>query len=78
MDPFRERYLGVTAYRFYFGKILGYIKVDRQAVPEVFREMILAPGRDLILVGRDFQNSNDLKAMRAVVHAAMRRKYKIF
>lgn len=44
MDPFRERYFGVTAYRFYFGKVLGYIKVDRQAVPEAFREITLGPG----------------------------------
>jgi hypothetical protein len=73
MDPFKERWAGVTAYRFYFGQVLGYIKVDRRPIPPAFRDIALAPGRNLPLVARDFSKSADLRAMGALVRTAVGR-----
>lgn len=70
MDPFKERWAGVTAYRFYLGQVLGYIKVDQRPIPAMFRDIALAPERDLPLVARDFDKSADLRAMGTVVQTA--------
>lgn len=67
MDPFQERWDGVNAYRFYFGKVVAYIKVDTRPVPLAFQTIVMMPGRDLIFAMRDFDNSKDLKAMSAVL-----------
>lgn len=73
MDPFKERWSGITAYRFYFGQVIGYIKVDRRPVPESFRDITLRPGKDLPLVARDFEKSKDLRAMGALLRTAVGR-----
>jgi hypothetical protein len=72
MDPFHERWSGINAYRFYFGRVLGYIKVDRQNIPSEFREIAMAPARDLVLIARDFENSKDLRAMGTLLRTAVR------
>src|SRR5205085_5334408 len=36
MDPFGERWDGVNYYRFYLGRYLAYIKVDRRVVASIF------------------------------------------
>lgn len=76
MDPFREKWSGVTAYRFYLGRVLAYIKVDQRPTPDHFAEFNLRPGRPLTLIARRFETSKDLKAMKAVAlsrrHAARR------
>jgi hypothetical protein len=78
MDPFRERYEGVTTYRIYFGKVVGYIKVDRRPTPDPFKDLTLAPDRDLIFVGRDYENSKDREVMRKVLLTALRGNSTLF
>ena len=75
MDPFQERWSGINAYRFYFGKVLGYMKVDRRTIPHEFREIALGPDRPLVLVARNFEKSKDLRAMGSVLRSAMRAKF---
>jgi hypothetical protein len=63
MDPFFERWEGINAYRLYFGRVLGYVKVDQRGVPAVFGEIVMRPGSPLVLVGRSFDGSADARAM---------------
>lgn len=70
-DPFRERWSGVTAYRFYFGRVIGYFKADRKPTPQQFCDIEIAQNRDLILVGRDFQKSKDLQTARRLMQTAI-------
>jgi hypothetical protein len=72
MDPFRERWSGINAYRFYLGRVLAYVKVDIQKVPSDFRDVMMAPGRDLVLIVRDYKTSKDFKAMGALLRTAVR------
>jgi hypothetical protein len=61
----------VTAYRFYFGRVLGYIKADRRSIPTAFQDIAIGPGRDLVLVARDYEESSDLRAVKTVVRTAV-------
>jgi hypothetical protein len=67
MDPFKERWNGIRAYRFYLGRVIAYIKADSQPTPRAFREIALRPGEPLVLMARRFETSNDARAMRAVI-----------
>jgi hypothetical protein len=74
MDPFKEKWGGVTAYRFYLGRVLAYIKVDQRPMPKAFVPIALIPGKDLIMVIRDFSESPDVSAMRVLAKNATRGK----
>lgn len=66
MDPFREKWNGVNAYRVYFGGIVAYIKVDQRKLPQVLDQTMMRKNKPLLLVCRDLEKSNDVKAMIAV------------
>lgn len=67
MDPFRERWDNVNAYRFYFGHVVAYIKVDRQPFLEPLQELSLLNRPVVTMVPRSFIQSSDFAAM---VHTA--------
>lgn len=67
MDPFRERWDGVNAYRFYFGHVVAYIKADRQNFTDPLRSLALQTSPKVVMVARSFDTSSDFAAM---VHTA--------
>ena len=64
MDPFRERWSGVNAYRFYFGEFVAYVKVDRRPFPPDLAPFALTASPDVMVASRNFEKSKDLEAMR--------------
>ena len=78
MDPFRERWSGVTAYRFYLGRVLAYIKADGRSVPSDFREIAIGPRKGLVMVARDFEKSKDRDAILGLLRTAVRGKNGLF
>lgn len=69
MDPFRERWDGVNAYRFYFGHVVAYIKADRQNFVGPLHHLALQNGPNVTMVTRSFDKSSDFAAM---VHTVKR------
>lgn len=67
MDPFPERWDNVNAYRFYFGHVVAYIKVDKQSFIDPLRSLSLQSGPNVAMVTRSFAKSSDFAAM---VHTA--------
>jgi hypothetical protein len=64
MDPFRERWGGVIAYRFYFGEIVAYIRVGPRPFPKPLSQYTLCSGPETVVIARDITKSNDFDAMR--------------
>lgn len=62
-DPFRERWEGVNAYRFSFGVITAYIKVDKHRFSPVLSKQCMRPGQPLNLIERDYELSSELKVI---------------
>lgn len=77
LNPHRERWDGVNAYRVYLGRVVAYIKVDKQPFTEPFASLGLRASGPCKLVTRELLRSNDLKAMRqtALVSEANRRSF---
>jgi len=67
MDPYRERWEHVNAYRVYFAGIVAYIKVDKRQLPNSLSKLMLKDANPLHIVCRDLESSNDVNAMIAVV-----------
>ena len=67
MNPFREKWGGVNAYRVSFGEVVSYIKVDSRPLPSTLRDLSLLAQPTVTLVARDFSKSKDFAAM---VHTA--------
>lgn len=63
MNPFREQWNGVNAYRFYFGRIVAYIKVSNQEFHRPLRDLALTKQETLMVVARNFEMSKDFSAM---------------
>lgn len=63
MSPFREHWMGVNAYRFYFGRIVAYIKVSNQKFPKPLVDLALTSQQTLSVVAREFDDSKDFSAM---------------
>ncbi|CAN5568592.1 hypothetical protein BH09GEM1_BH09GEM1_37980 [soil metagenome] len=69
MDPFRERWAGVNAYRLSLGVITAYVKTDKAHLPDTLGRMSLKPNAPLYLLERDFPSSSEARVMRAVARA---------
>lgn len=67
LDPRRERWFGVNAYRFYFGQIVAYIKVDAQPFPQPLRRNSLLNAPAALVVSRNIATSKDFGAMLSTV-----------
>lgn len=63
LNPQRERLFGVNAYRFYFGQVVAYIKVDAQPFPEPLRRNSLLNAPAVRVVSRNIATSKDFGAM---------------
>jgi len=73
MDPFAGRLSGVRTYRFYLGRFVAHIKVDRRPFPSPLAEAILsAEGRPLHIVSRDLAASKEYHVMGRVIEANTR------
>jgi len=74
MDPFREKWRGVNAYRLYFGDMVAYIRVDRRPFPPALEALALTRQSVLRVVERAFENSKDYGAMHRTAMLAHRRE----
>lgn len=74
MNPHRERWGDVNAYRLYLGKVVAYVKVDKRAFMEPFAPLSLQAGPACRIVNRLISSSKDLKAMRRTVVTAERNR----
>lgn len=63
MDPFREQWDGVNAYRFYFGRVVAYIKVSNRQFLAPLSERTITSQNPLTVVARNFDKSTDFSAM---------------
>ena len=66
-NPFKERWSGANAYRFYLGDITAYIKVDKRNWPAELEKCAVNKGDPLYVVCRKLEGSNDLNALIATV-----------
>ncbi len=69
VSPFRERWDGVNAYRFYLGLTVAYIKVDKRSFRSPFRDVAMSPNRPLYVIERVFENSKDFAALKMIARA---------
>lgn len=74
MDPFREKWNGANAYRFYFGRFVAYIKVDRLDFSGVLAGKGLNQSSQLVVIERDIFQSKDGFAMKQTAIEALRNK----
>ena len=81
MDPFKEKWGEATAYRFYFGEVIAYIKADKRPFPSMLRQHSLGAHQSLTMIARDFATSKDFGALRRTAiqshfnHEAFKRKH---
>jgi hypothetical protein len=73
-DPFREKWDGVTAYRFSLGVITAYVKVDQVPFGPVLRKHCLRPADSLRVISRDFANSSEMRVLRRIAGAPLNRR----
>lgn len=67
ISPFREKLDGVNFVRIYLGRVVSYVKVDRRPMQSPFDEVVLRPGRPLVMPAQEFDRGRDLDAMRNIV-----------
>lgn len=70
MNPLRERWGDVNAYRLYLGKVVAYVKVDQRSFVEPFSSLSLHAGAPCRIISRQLSTSKDLGAMRKTVVTA--------
>lgn len=63
MDPFPERYDGIRVYRFYFGELIAYIKVDQHPFRGAFSRCSLRTSLPVIAIGRRMNRAKDFLAL---------------
>jgi hypothetical protein len=68
LDPRREKWFGVNAYRLYLGETVAYVKVDAQPFPERMKAISLRSAPPVLVVARMMADSKDLRAMMRTVH----------
>lgn len=64
LDPYREKWDGINAYRLYLGKVVAYVKVDQRPFNKPFSSLSLRGPGPCRLIQRKLSSSNDIKAMR--------------
>lgn len=70
LDPRREKWSGVNAYRLYLGTIVAYVKVDSRPFPPALNRLSLANSGTVMVAGRNFETSKEISAMRYTVMRA--------
>jgi len=76
MDPFAERWDGVRAYRFYLGRFVAYIKVDRRPFPDPLATAVLTPEGPLHVISRQLAASKDFRVMEHVLSYEIIRRHR--
>jgi hypothetical protein len=69
MDPFAGSLCGVRVYRFYLGRLVAYINVDRRPFPTPLMNAVLMPDSPLHLISRDLGASKDFRVAAHVMAA---------
>jgi hypothetical protein len=72
LNPHREKWAGINAYRLYFGKVIAYVRVDQRPFEQPFSEFSLRAPGPCRIVTRRLAESKDLKVMRRTAVAADR------
>lgn len=70
LNPRRERWDGVNAYRLYLGKVVAYVKFDQRPFSDTFAKCSLRSSEPLRIISRRFATSKDLGAMRKTAMAS--------
>jgi len=73
MNPSAESYDGINAYRLYFGEHVAYIKVDKRPYPEPLKSLQIGAQKTLFVTTRNFDESKELKVMKRVAYASMKK-----
>lgn len=73
-SPFREKWDGVSAYRFYLGQTVAYIKVDSRPFRMPLNKLVLGASDHVQVVCRDFDGSKDYGALITIVREAERNR----
>jgi hypothetical protein len=74
MDPFREHWEGVSAYRLSLGLITAYIKVDQAQFHDAFLKSAVRPGRPLVLLKRDYRTSSERRIAQTIARDPQNRR----
>lgn len=74
LDPHRERWDGVNAYRLSFGVVTAYVKVDRATFGESFSRLILKPNEPLTLIAREFGEASEHRVARSIARSPHNRR----
>lgn len=72
LDPHAERLFGILTYRFYLGRFVAYIKVDRRPFPGRWAVGALSPNAPLQLVLRSLAASKEVDVMERIKQANTR------
>lgn len=70
LNPHRERWQGVNAWRIYLGRVVAYLKVDQRPFPEPLASLSLQSAAVCTVIERNFWGSKDMSAMRRTAVAA--------
>jgi hypothetical protein len=74
LDPRREKWFGVNAYRLYLGETVAYVKVDAQPFTARMRAISLRSAPPVLVVVREMEKSKDLRAMKRTVRRSHENK----
>jgi len=69
LDPRREKWFGINAYRLYFGETVAYVKVDRQPFPPKLKAIFLRSAPPVLVVSRTMSVSKEFRVLK---HTAQR------
>jgi hypothetical protein len=72
MNPHREKWGDVNAYRLYLGKIVAYVRVDQRPFARPFADFSLRAPGPCRVINRSLATSKDLGVMRETAVAASR------
>jgi hypothetical protein len=72
LSPFLEKWDGIHAVRFYFGKVVAYMKVDQRPFPTNVRKFALGRQPNALQFPRQLETSKDFSVMVKVATAARR------
>lgn len=64
LDPRREKWFGVNAYRLYLGETVAYVKVDQQPFPSPLRKVSLRSAPPVVVIARTMSESKDFRALK--------------
>jgi hypothetical protein len=74
LDPRRERWFGVNAYRLYFRETVAYIKVDTQLFKLQLKAISLRTAPPVLVVNRALSESKDLLMIKRTVQRSQANK----